>query len=51
MTGNGLSEEDLLRTDTAALAEVQVRFRRAMSAAVDGVDALQSAGEAPRGLI
>ena len=51
VTGNGPSEEDLLRTDTAALAELQMRFRRAMNAAVDAIDAFQSAGEAPRGLI
>jgi hypothetical protein len=51
VTGNGLSEEDLLRTDSAALAEVQMRFSRAMSAAVDAIDAFKSAGDAPRGLI
>jgi hypothetical protein len=51
VTGNGLRDEDLLRTDPATLAEIEARFRRATSAAVDAIDAFQSAGDAPRGLI
>ena len=51
VTGNGLREDDLLRSDRATVAEIDERFRRTMRGVVGAIGAFESAGHTPRGLI